>query len=82
MPEQKHKTGLSDEDVVLISQRLCLRWKVLQGVGATLITLSIFIEWPALADASLPQTSSFLLVVGVLVLMAGLIGGKWDAGDP
>jgi len=62
------------------SQQLSIRWKLLQVVGAVLIALSIFIEWPSSADTSLPQTSSFLFVLGALVLLAGLIADKWSAG--
>jgi len=80
--ERDEEAGSSDEQAARISRRLSLRWKLLQGVGVALIALSMFIEWPAPADTSLPQTSSFLLVLGILVLVAGLIAEKWNAGNP
>ena len=80
--EREEKPRSSDKQCTNISRRLSLRWKLLQGVGVALIALSMFIEWPAPADTSLPQTSSFLLVLGILVLVAGLIAEKWNAGNP
>lgn len=82
MSENEQKAGSSDEQSARISRRLSFRWRLLQGIGAALIVLSIFIEWPAPTDTSLPHTSSFLLVLGVLLLMAGLIADKWNAGNP
>jgi hypothetical protein len=55
--------------------RIALRWKVLQGVGMILIGLGAFIDWPARVDASLPETSSFLVILGLLVGGAGLFAG-------
>jgi hypothetical protein len=62
--------------------RLSFRWRLLQAVGAALIALSVLIDWPPPADASLPQTSSFLLVLGVLVFAPGLIADKERVGPP
>ena len=56
-------------------RRIAWRWKVLQGVGGILIALGIFIDWPARVDASLPETSSFLLILGMLIGGAGLFAG-------
>ncbi len=80
--EKTQKAASPDEQVVMMSRRLSLWWKLLQIVGTVLIALSVFIEWPSSADTSLPQTSSFLLVLGALVLLAGLIADKWSAGPP
>lgn len=82
LSEKEQKAGSSDDQAASISRRLSLRCRLLQGVGAVLIALSIFIEWPTPADTSLPQTSSFLLALGVLVLLAGLIAEKWIVRDP
>lgn len=56
-----------------MSQRLSLRWRVLGIVGATFIALSIFIEWPLPSDPLFPATQSFLLILGVIVFVAGLV---------
>jgi len=80
--ERTQKAASPDEQVVMMSRRLSLRWKLLQIVGTVLIALSVFFEWQSSADTSLPQTSSFLLVLGALVLLAGLIADKWSAGPP
>lgn len=56
-------------------RRIALRWKLLQGIGVILIAMGIFIDWPARVDASLPETSSFLLIIGTLVGGAGLFAG-------
>jgi hypothetical protein len=69
----EHSEGTRQTDVE--RRRIALRWKVLQGVGAILIALGMFIDWPARVDASLPETSSFLLILGTLVGGAGLFGG-------
>ena len=56
-------------------RRYAWRWKLLQGVGGILIALGLFIDWPARVDASLPETSSFLVILGTLVGGAGLFAG-------
>ena len=71
--EAKQKQQLSEGYGGTLSRRLSLRWKVLQAVGATLIALSILIEWPASSDPLLPETQSFLSVLGVIVFVAGLL---------
>lgn len=76
MPEKEHKIESSDEQAARISRRLSLRWKVLQGVGAALIALSVMIEWPLPSDPSVPATQSLLLVLGLLVFVAGLFAGR------
>ena len=54
---------------------IALRWKVLMGIGALLIALGAFIDWPPPVDSSLPETSAFLYVLGTLVGGAGLLAG-------
>lgn len=66
MPEKQREEG-QDTD-----QKISLRWKVLQTLGGILIALGFFIDWPAPQEATLPDTASFLMVVGALIWMAGL----------
>lgn len=53
-------------------RRIAVRWKVLQGLGAILIALGLFIDWLAQLDASLSDTSSFLVILGGLIGATGL----------
>ena len=76
LSEKEHKTESSDEQAAMISRRLSLRWKVLQGVGAALIALSVMVEWPLPSDPSFPTTQSLLLVLGLLVLVASLFAER------
>ena len=64
------------------ARRLSVRRKLLQAVGAVLILLSVFIEWPAESDPLLPGTRSFLLVLGIIVFLPGLLAndGKGSMG--
>jgi hypothetical protein len=50
--------------------------KLLQVLGAALIALCILIEWPAPSDPLLPDTQFFLLVLGVIVFVAGLLANS------
>lgn len=63
-------------------RRLSVRRKLIQAIGAALILLSVFIEWPAESDPLLPGTRSFLLVIGIIVFLAGLLAtdGKGSGG--
>lgn len=54
-------------------RRISIRWKVLQAVGAVLIMLGLFIEWPPPQEAGLPDTSSFLVILGGLLGAVGLL---------
>lgn len=56
-------------------RRIALRWKMLQAVGMILIALGTFGDWAPRVDPSLPETSSFLLILGMLVGGAGLFAG-------
>jgi len=76
LSEKEHKTESSDEQAAMISRRWSLRWKVLQGVGAALIALSVMVEWPLPSDPSVPATQYLLLVLGLLVFVAGLFAKR------
>ena len=54
---------------------MALRWKVLVALGALLIALAMFIDWAPSSESSLPETKSFLLFLGAIVGLAGLIVG-------
>jgi len=54
---------------------MALRWKMLVGLGTTLIALGLIVDWPPKADPSLPETKSFLLFLGGVVWVAGLVIG-------
>ncbi len=54
-------------------RKVSLRWKVLQVLGGILIGLGLFIDWPVAPEVNLPDTSSFLVIVGALVVAAGLL---------
>lgn len=56
-------------------RRITLRWRIMKAVGAILIALGVFIDWPPRLDPSLPETSSFLLILGALVGGAGFLAG-------
>ena len=52
-------------------QRISVRWKVLQALGAVLIALGLFVDWPPPQEASLPDTSSFMIILGGLLGAVG-----------
>lgn len=54
-------------------RKISLRWKVLQVLGAILMTLGLFIDWPPPQEANLPDTASFFVIVGLLVMSAGFL---------
>jgi hypothetical protein len=54
-------------------RRIALRWKVMLTVSAILIALGLFIDWPPPQEATLPDTSSFLIILGGLLGAAGLL---------
>jgi hypothetical protein len=76
LSEAEQKLQVSEGLAAMGSQQLSLRWKLLQVVGAAVIALSILIEWPAPSDPLLPDTQSFLLVLGVIVFVAGLLANS------
>ncbi|MDK2741482.1 MAG: hypothetical protein H8K03_13830 [Nitrospira sp.] len=63
----------SEEGSQQTFQRISIRWKVLQALGAVLIALGLFIDWPPPQEANLPDTSSFLIILGGLLGAAGLL---------
>jgi hypothetical protein len=76
MLNAEQKLQSSDQQAFSMPRRLSLRGKLLQLAGAALIALAVFIDWPAPSDPSVPQTSSLLLVLGVLVFGAGLVADR------
>jgi hypothetical protein len=54
---------------------MALRWKLLVALGMVLIALGLGVDWPPKTDPSLPETRSFLLFLGGVVGVAGLLFG-------
>jgi hypothetical protein len=61
------------EDTVENNQRFALRWKVMLALSTVLVALGIYIDWSPSQDTSLPDTSSFLVILGALLGLAGLL---------
>ncbi len=61
------------EDMAKTNHLFTLRWKVMLALSAILITIGTCVDWSPPLDASLPDTSSFLVILGVLVGCAGLL---------
>ena len=61
--EEAHETG----------RRITIRWKVMLVFGTVLITLGLFVDWPAPQEANVPDTSSFLIILGGLLGAVGLL---------
>ncbi len=61
------------EEVHETDRKISLRWKVLQVFGGILIGLGLLIDWSAPQETNLPDTSSFLVIVGAVVMAAGLL---------
>lgn len=55
------------------NRRFTLRWKVMLALSAVFIALGMCVDWSPSQDASLPDTSSFLVILGVLLGCAGLL---------
>ena len=55
------------------NRRFTLRWKVMLVLSAVFIALGMCVDWSPSQDASLPDTSSFLVILGVLLGSAGLL---------
>ena len=60
-----------DRDRVL-SPRLTKRYILLQVLGALLMVLACTVDWAPPDDPTLPQTRSFMLLLGVIVGVTGL----------
>ena len=54
-------------------QRIRLRWKVMLTLSAILMALGLCTDWSPAQDAGLPDTSSFLIIIGALLGCAGLL---------
>lgn len=54
-------------------RRMSIRWKILQALGAVLIALGLFVDWPPPLEANLPDTSTFLILLGGLLGAAGFL---------
>ena len=67
MPEKQREEAHDTE------RKISLRWKVLQVLGAILMALGFFIDWPPPQEANLPDTTSFFVIVGLLVMSAGFL---------
>lgn len=61
------------EGSVETNHRFTLRWKVMLALSVVFIALGMCIDWSPSQDASLPDTSSFLVILGVLLGCAGLL---------
>jgi hypothetical protein len=54
-------------------RRITIRWKVMLSLGTVLIALGLFVDWPPPPEASVPNTSSFLIMLGGLLGAVGLL---------
>jgi hypothetical protein len=54
---------------------MALRWKLLLGLGMALIALGLGVDWPPKSDPSLPDTQSFLVLLGGILVVAGMLIG-------
>ncbi|MEK6586608.1 MAG: hypothetical protein AABZ24_09685 [Nitrospirota bacterium] len=54
-------------------RRITIRWKGMLALGTALIALGLFVEWPPPQEASVPTTSSFLIILGGLLGAVGLL---------
>ena len=54
-------------------RRITIRWKVMLALGTVLIVLGLFVDGPPPQEAGLPDTSSFLIIVGGLLGAAGFL---------
>lgn len=63
----------SEDNSAETARRISIRWKVMQALGAILVALGFFADWPPPQEAGLPDTSTFLIIVGGLLGAAGLL---------
>lgn len=59
-----------------INQRISIRWKVLQALGAVLTALGLFVDWPPPQETDLPDTASLFVILGGLLGAAGLLAAR------
>ncbi|HRI39612.1 MAG TPA: hypothetical protein PLO50_13735 [Nitrospira sp.] len=64
--------GIQEGSIETI-RRFTLRWKVMLALSAILITIGTCVDWSPSQDANLPDTSSFLVILGILLGCAGLL---------
>lgn len=67
MPEKQSK-GAHETD-----RRITIRWKMMLALSTVLIALGLFVDWPPPPEASVPNTSSFLIILGGLLGAVGLL---------
>jgi hypothetical protein len=61
------------EDTSEKNHRLAVRWKVMLALSTILVTLGICIDWSPPQDAGLPDTSTFLVILGILLGFGGIL---------
>lgn len=54
-------------------RQITIRWKVMLALSIVLIALGLFVEWPPPQETSVPNTSSFLIILGGLLGAVGLL---------
>jgi hypothetical protein len=54
-------------------RRITIRWKGMLALSIISIALGLFVEWPPPQEASIPNTSSFLIILGGLLGTVGLL---------
>lgn len=64
--------GVQQDRDRVFSRRVTKRCILLQVLGALLIVLACTVDWVSPDDPALPQTRSFMLLIGVIVGMTGL----------
>jgi hypothetical protein len=66
-------SGKRLEDAHETDKRITLRWKVMLALGAVLLSLGLVVDWPPPMEPDLPETSSFLIIIGGLLGTIGLL---------
>jgi hypothetical protein len=54
-------------------RRITIRWKGMLALSIVLIALGLFVEWAPPQETSVPNTSSFLIILGGLLCAIGLL---------
>mgnify|MGYP003558938833 FL=1 len=54
-------------------RRITIRWKGMLALSIIFIALGLFVDWPPPQEASVPNTSSFLIILGGLLGAVGLL---------